>query len=119
MSLSGDLLNTTSYGNSLSVFEVRFTLNAAALIVYSQKLFGSPHCTSNVHIFLLKLLFICSTLPFCLLLYPMVVCVRGLAPKTQVDLSGYSVTIELCDSYCLGIGDYRVVQWRSLYMGFG
>ena len=45
--------------------------------------------------------------------------VRGLAPETQVDLSRCSVTIELCDSYCLGIGDYRVVQWRSLYMGFG
>ena len=45
--------------------------------------------------------------------------VRGLAPETQVELSRYSVTIELCDSYCLGIGDYRVVQWRSLYMGFG
>ena len=45
--------------------------------------------------------------------------VRGLAPETQVDLSRYSVTVELCDSYCLGIGDYRVVQWRSLYMGFG
>ena len=45
--------------------------------------------------------------------------VRGLAPETQVDLSRYSVTIELCDSYCLGIGDYRVVQWRSLYIGFG
>ena len=44
---------------------------------------------------------------------------EGLAPETQVDLSRYSVTIELCDSYCLGIGDYRVVQWRSLYMGFG
>ncbi|SPC62560.1 uncharacterized protein UHOD_11552 [Ustilago sp. UG-2017b] len=30
--------------------------------------------------------------------------VRGLAPETQVGLSGYSVTIKLCDSYCLGIG---------------
>ena len=45
--------------------------------------------------------------------------VRGLAPETQVGLSRYSVTIKLCDSYCLGIGDYRVVQWRSLYIGFG
>ena len=36
--------------------------------------------------------------------------VRGLAPETQVDLSRYSVTIKLCDSYCLGIGDYQVVQ---------
>ena len=36
--------------------------------------------------------------------------VRGLAPETQVDLSRYSVTIELCDSYCLGVGDYQVVQ---------
>ena len=42
--------------------------------------------------------------------------VRGLAPETQVGLSKYSVTIKLCDSYCLGIGDYRVVQWRSLYI---
>ncbi|SOV09243.1 uncharacterized protein UDID_18531 [Ustilago sp. UG-2017a] len=25
-------------------------------------------------------------------------------PETQVGLSGYSVTIKLCDSYCLGIG---------------
>ena len=33
----------------------------------------------------------------------MIVIVRGLAPETQVDLSRYSVTIELCDSYCLGI----------------
>ena len=40
--------------------------------------------------------------------------VRGLAPETQVGLSRYSVTIELCDSYCLGIGDYQVVRWRSL-----
>ena len=40
--------------------------------------------------------------------------VRGLAPETQVNLSRYSVTIELCDSYCLGIGDYQVVRWRSL-----
>ncbi|SPC64435.1 uncharacterized protein UHOD_11920 [Ustilago sp. UG-2017b] len=30
--------------------------------------------------------------------------VRGLAPETQVGLSRYSVTIKLCDSYCLGIG---------------
>ncbi|SPC61764.1 related to retrotransposon nucleocapsid protein [Ustilago sp. UG-2017b] len=30
--------------------------------------------------------------------------VRGLAPETRVGLSGYSVTIKLCDSYCLGIG---------------
>ena len=37
-------------------------------------------------------------------------CVRGLAPETQVGLSRYSVTIKLCDSYCLGIGDYQVVQ---------
>ena len=36
--------------------------------------------------------------------------VMGLAPETQVDLSRYSVTIELCDSYCLGVGDYQVVQ---------
>ncbi|KAJ1575299.1 hypothetical protein NDA11_006268 [Ustilago hordei] len=36
--------------------------------------------------------------------------VRGLAPETQVSLSRYSVTIKLCDSYCLGIGDYQVVQ---------
>ena len=36
--------------------------------------------------------------------------VRGLAPETQVGLSRYSVTIKLCDSYCLGIGDYQVVQ---------
>ena len=40
--------------------------------------------------------------------------VRGLAPETQVGLSRYSVTIKLCDSYCLGIGDYQVVRWRSL-----
>ncbi|SOV04945.1 uncharacterized protein UDID_17239 [Ustilago sp. UG-2017a] len=31
-------------------------------------------------------------------------CVRGRAPETQVGLSRYSVTIQLCDSYCLGIG---------------
>ena len=38
-------------------------------------------------------------------------CVRGLAPETQVGLSRYSVTIKLCDSYCLEIlGDYQVVQ---------
>ncbi|SPC65774.1 uncharacterized protein UHOD_11121 [Ustilago sp. UG-2017b] len=30
--------------------------------------------------------------------------VRGLAPETWVGLSRYSVTIKLCDSYCLGIG---------------
>ena len=36
--------------------------------------------------------------------------VRGLAPETQVGLSRYSVTIKLCDSYCLGISDYQVVQ---------
>ncbi|KAJ1571966.1 hypothetical protein NDA15_001370 [Ustilago hordei] len=37
--------------------------------------------------------------------------VRGLAPETQVGLSRYSVTIKLCDSYCLEIlGDYQVVQ---------
>ncbi|KAJ1603063.1 hypothetical protein NDA14_003284 [Ustilago hordei] len=36
--------------------------------------------------------------------------VRGLAPETQVGLSRYSVTIKLCDSYCLSIGDYQVVQ---------
>ncbi|SPC67664.1 uncharacterized protein UHOD_11789 [Ustilago sp. UG-2017b] len=30
--------------------------------------------------------------------------VRGLAPETRVGLSRYSVTIKLCDSYCLGIG---------------
>ena len=36
--------------------------------------------------------------------------VRGLSPETQVGLSRYSVTIKLCDSYCLGIGDYQVVQ---------
>ncbi|SOV05892.1 uncharacterized protein UDID_19059 [Ustilago sp. UG-2017a] len=30
--------------------------------------------------------------------------VRGRAPETQVGLSRYSVTIKLCDSYCLGIG---------------
>ncbi|UTT88104.1 hypothetical protein NDA17_003711 [Ustilago hordei] len=36
--------------------------------------------------------------------------VRGLAPETQVGLSRYSVTIKLCDSYCLGIGDYQVAQ---------
>ncbi|SOV08799.1 uncharacterized protein UDID_17739 [Ustilago sp. UG-2017a] len=32
------------------------------------------------------------------------VSVRGRAPETQVGLSRYSVTIQLCDSYCLGIG---------------
>ncbi|SPC64103.1 uncharacterized protein UHOD_11401 [Ustilago sp. UG-2017b] len=39
-------------------------------------------------------------------------CVRGLAPETRVGLSGYSVTIKLCDSYCLGIGlgDYQVAR---------
>ncbi|KAJ1578133.1 hypothetical protein NDA12_005622 [Ustilago hordei] len=36
--------------------------------------------------------------------------VRGLAPETQVGLSRYLVTIKLCDSYCLGISDYLVVQ---------
>ncbi|SYW81885.1 uncharacterized protein UHO2_00389 [Ustilago hordei] len=40
--------------------------------------------------------------------------VRGLAPETQVGLSRYSVTIKLCDSYCLGIGlDELVVQQLS------
>ncbi|UTT90053.1 hypothetical protein NDA17_007286 [Ustilago hordei] len=34
--------------------------------------------------------------------------VRGLAPETQVGLSRYLVTIKLCDSYCLGIGDYQL-----------
>ncbi|KAJ1572949.1 hypothetical protein NDA12_000996 [Ustilago hordei] len=40
--------------------------------------------------------------------------VRGLVPETQVGLSRYSVTIKLCDSYCLGIGDYQVVQQQLL-----
>ncbi|SOV01636.1 uncharacterized protein UDID_18148 [Ustilago sp. UG-2017a] len=31
-------------------------------------------------------------------------CVRGRAPETQVGLSRSSVTIQLCDSYCLGLG---------------
>ncbi|SOV02733.1 uncharacterized protein UDID_18017 [Ustilago sp. UG-2017a] len=30
--------------------------------------------------------------------------VRGRAPETQVGLSRSSVTIQLCDSYCLGLG---------------
>ncbi|SOV02194.1 uncharacterized protein UDID_19131 [Ustilago sp. UG-2017a] len=30
--------------------------------------------------------------------------VRGLAPETQVGLSRSSETIQLCDSYCLGLG---------------
>ena len=34
---------------------------------------------------------------------PLLSSVRGLAPETQVGLSRYSVTIKLCDSYCLGI----------------
>ena len=34
----------------------------------------------------------------------------GRSVEIQVDLSRYSVTIELCDSYCLGISDYQVVQ---------
>ena len=38
------------------------------------------------------------------------VVVRGLAPETQVGLSRYLVTIKLCNSYCLGISDYQVVQ---------
>ncbi|SPC67995.1 uncharacterized protein UHOD_12205 [Ustilago sp. UG-2017b] len=53
-------------------------------------------------------------------------CVRGLAPETRVDLLGYSVTIKLCDSYCLGIGLGELRRsatiklrddsgWRSLY----
>ena len=37
-------------------------------------------------------------------------CVRGLAPETQVGLLRYSVTIKLCDSYCLSISDYQVAQ---------
>ncbi|KAJ1589399.1 hypothetical protein NDA15_005054 [Ustilago hordei] len=37
--------------------------------------------------------------------------VRGLAPETQVGLSRYSVTIKLCDSYCLSIGLDELVAW--------
>ena len=37
--------------------------------------------------------------------------VRGLAPETQVSLSRYSVTIKLCDSYCLGICLNELVIW--------
>ena len=42
--------------------------------------------------------------------YKETIAVRGLAPETQVGLSRYSVTIKLCDSYCLGISDYQVAQ---------
>ena len=56
-----------------------------------------------------------------------VIRVRGRAPETQVGLSGYSVTIKLCDSYCLGIGLDELRRsatiklrddsgWRLLYM---
>ena len=37
--------------------------------------------------------------------------VRGLVPETQVGLLRYSVTIKLCDSYCLGIGIDELVTW--------
>ncbi|KAJ1034255.1 hypothetical protein NDA18_001118 [Ustilago nuda] len=50
-------------------------------------------------------------------------CVRGLAPETQVGLSRYSVTIELHNSYCLGELHHLVTirlcggdGWRSLYI---
>ena len=35
--------------------------------------------------------------------------VRGLATETQVGLFRYSVTIKLCDSYCLSIGLDKLV----------
>ncbi|SOV05187.1 uncharacterized protein UDID_17863 [Ustilago sp. UG-2017a] len=38
--------------------------------------------------------------------------VRGRAPETQVGLSRYSVTIKLCDSYCLGIGLAELIARR-------
>ncbi|SOV07336.1 uncharacterized protein UDID_18876 [Ustilago sp. UG-2017a] len=38
--------------------------------------------------------------------------VRGRAPETQVGLSRYSVTIKLCDSYCLGIGLDELIARR-------
>ncbi|SOV09099.1 uncharacterized protein UDID_18265 [Ustilago sp. UG-2017a] len=38
--------------------------------------------------------------------------VRGLAPETQVGLSRYSVTIKLCDSYCLGISLGELIARR-------
>ncbi|SOV06671.1 uncharacterized protein UDID_17567 [Ustilago sp. UG-2017a] len=38
--------------------------------------------------------------------------VRGLAPETQVGLSRHSVTIQLCDSYCLGLGLEELVPRR-------
>ena len=38
--------------------------------------------------------------------------VRGLAPETQVGLSRFSVTIKLCDSYCLGIDLEELIARR-------
>ena len=38
--------------------------------------------------------------------------VRGRAPETQVGLSRSSVTIQLCDSYCLGLGLEELVARR-------
>ncbi|SOV09417.1 uncharacterized protein UDID_18592 [Ustilago sp. UG-2017a] len=38
--------------------------------------------------------------------------VRGRAPETQVGLSRYSVTIKLCDSYCLGVGLDELIARR-------
>ncbi|SOV02074.1 uncharacterized protein UDID_18949 [Ustilago sp. UG-2017a] len=38
--------------------------------------------------------------------------VRGRAPETQVGLSRHSVTIQLCDSYCLGLGLEELVPRR-------
>ncbi|SOV03667.1 uncharacterized protein UDID_19112 [Ustilago sp. UG-2017a] len=40
------------------------------------------------------------------------VIVRGRAPETQVGLSRYSVTIKLCDSYCLGISLGELIARR-------
>ncbi|KAJ1604134.1 hypothetical protein NDA14_002231 [Ustilago hordei] len=69
-----------------------------------------------------------SALQKCTIRHPVykeTVAVRGLAPETQVSLSRYSVTIKLCDSYCLGIGDYQVAQWQQVafvvytIVGFG
>ena len=43
---------------------------------------------------------------------PMEQLIRGLAPETQVGLSRYSVTIKLCDSYCLGVSLDELVIWQ-------